>query len=127
MLIHLKLQIFFVLSGLDQYDPKFSEIPLKFNEFEFVLYNHVYCVTEYDSFKAFFRNSENKEIFCQNFTCQGISYFMLQIREQIHCFKYSTLFNINVLLTEIYTFNPILCFLAVHFYFVQIDCHNCVM
>ena len=34
--------------------------------------------TEYDNSNALIRNSENEEIFYQNFTCQGISYVIIR-------------------------------------------------
>ena len=56
---------------------KFSKMPLQLNEFESVIYNHVYRI---DNSNAFFRNSENEHLY-QNFRCQGISYVIILVEK----------------------------------------------
>jgi len=51
-------------SGTPQYNAKYPKIPLKLNEFESVIYNHVYRVRQ---FQCISRNLENEEDLYQNF------------------------------------------------------------
>ena len=63
------------------------KIPLTLNEFESVIYNHVYR-TEYDNSDSFFRNSVEEEISYQIFTYQGnIHISILLDSTRINCTK----------------------------------------
>ena len=47
MLVHLKLQTWFALPGLISAIRSLKKIPLKLNEFEPVMYNHVYRIRQF--------------------------------------------------------------------------------
>ena len=62
-----------------QCNPQFSKkCSLKLNEFESVMYNHVYRIQQFQCY-VFFRNSKDEEVFYQNYDMPGNKLYLFRL------------------------------------------------